>query len=190
MAAAALPIEQAPPYWSSLIIDGKEIDRSHLDPMTLVCPCADYPRPIVVNVTFSNHCFTDHYIDGIHDPAWKVMDHRAERVFCFTRHGLSQRLPGMVQALPTANVWQTKSDRNFVYAVMLDDGLGTSYPMFFSLKREKEGAGDVAMFVESAYPIAGPTMAGQLKGAPKIRFATLCRKAARNESLRLKNPRG
>jgi hypothetical protein len=176
-------LAQTAPYWPSLVINGQEIDRSHLEPMSLPCACPQFPRPVIVNVTFSMHCFTGHFVDGVHDPAWKIMDGLQERVFCFTRHGLSLRLPGMVRSLPSTNVWQTRSDRNFVYAVMLDDGLGGQYPMFFTVKKDKADRADLALRVESAYPFTKEEMADEIKAAPKVKFATLCAKAVRNESL-------
>ena len=142
---------------------------------------------MIIGITYSNHCFTDHFKHGIHDPTWKIMDGRRERVFCHTRHSLSKRLPDMIRTLPTSNVWQTKTDRNFVYAIMTDDGSGTRYPMFFTLKKERAGTFDLAMKIESAYPISVPDMAAQLKEAPKVKFITLCAKAVRNESLNLRH---
>lgn len=183
MVAAVLPILPAAPYWPDLIINGEKIDRSHLEPMPLACVCPKLPRPLIVNVVFSMHCFSGHFRAGVDDPAWKIMDGDYERVFCFTRYGLSHQLPDMVRALPQANVWQTKTDRNFVYAVMLEDGLGGQYPMFFTLKKDKANRGDLAMRVESAYPVTGDHMKDQLDGAPKVKFTTLAAKAFQNASL-------
>ena len=89
----------------------------------------------------------------------------------------------MVKDLPNASVWQTRSDRNFVYAVMLDDDLGGQYPMFFTVKKDKAERGDLAMRVESAYPVPKEQMAEEIRNAPKVKFNTLCAKAVRKESL-------
>ncbi|MGX7709381.1 hypothetical protein [Methylobacterium sp. Gmos1] len=183
MASAPLPAPQATPYWPPLQIGGVAIDLTHLEPFQITCTCPNVTRALVVDVRFTNHCFTDHFVDGLHDPAWKIMDHQRERVFCHTRHALSLSLPAMVQALPGANVHQTRHERNFVYAVTLADQTGAQYTMFFQVKRDRTKARDIEMIVESAYAMPSTMWKETLREAPKVKFATVCSHVFRNKPL-------
>lgn len=183
MASAPLPAPQASPYWPPLQIGGVAIDLTHLEPLQITCTCPNVARALVVDVRFTNHCFTDHFLDGVHDPAWKIMDHQRERVFCHTRHTLSLGLPAMVQALPTANVHQTRHERNFVYALSLTAAAGSHYTMFFRVKRDRTKQRDIEMVVESAYAMPALGLQETLREAPKVKFATVCSHVFRNKPL-------
>lgn len=176
-------ISGAVPYWPRYFFNDTEIDLSHLNPCTLTCICSGFPRPLSIGVTYSNHCFTDHFQEGVHDPAWKIMDHRKERVFCFTRHGLSIQLPAMTQALPSSIVWQVEWGRNFMYRAVLDDGLGNCYPMFFNIRKGGTRGRDLSLFVESAYPISGAALSVSVKEPAKVKFATLCAKVMQGKAI-------
>jgi hypothetical protein len=171
------PAEQtaAPkPYHPPLLIGTDLITFAHLEPMQLDCFIKNLDRTLKVSVKFSNHCFTDHFKAGVHNPSWKVMDRSRERVFCYTRYGLSEQLPGMIKALPDAAVWQTKHERNFVYYIKVNDGLGNDYPMFFRLKKEKRDGCHLDLFVESAYPYPVADTKELIESSSKVKFAVLC----------------
>jgi len=162
------------PYHPPMLISGEIITFEHLEPMQLDCEIKKLGRTLRVSVKFSNHCFTDHFKAGVHNPLWKVMDGKKERVFCHTRYGLSTRLPGMIRALPEAAVWQTKHERNYVYYITLEDGLGNHYPMFFRLKKEKRDGYHLELYVESAYSYPLEATKELIESSSKVKFAVLC----------------
>lgn len=176
MASAPLPAPQASAYWPPLQIGGVAIDLTHLNPFQLGFASERLKRDLRIDVTFTNHCFTDHFLDGVHDPAWKIMDHKRERVFCFTRHTMSRLLPEMVRQLPGAKVTQARQDRNHVYVAHLGDEAGHHYPMFFRLEKVKARGRDLTLTVESAYTCTAFEMRRKLEGGRAIAFAVLAAK--------------
>lgn len=180
---------QVVPYWSPLTIDGQAIDLSHLEPFKLSFESERLKRTLVVDITFTNHCFTDHFQAGVHDPSWKIMDHKRERVFCYTRHTMSLRLPDMIRGLPTAKVTQSRQDRNYIYVVTLEDGAGNHYPMFFKIEKERSRLHDLKLVVESAYTCTAEDMKRKLEGGRSVAFAILCANLFENRQARPKGRR-
>ncbi|KLK92843.1 hypothetical protein AA309_12005 [Microvirga vignae] len=174
------------PYHPPLLIGGSLITFQHLEPTYLNCFIKNLERTLKIAVKFSNHCFTDHFKTGVHEPSWKVMDGIKERVFCHTRYGLSERLPGMIGALPEAAVWQTTWERNYVYFITLDDGSGHNYPMFFRLKKDKGNGCHLELFVESAYPFAAEETKALIASSSKVKFAILCANVFMGKSVTFK----
>lgn len=184
MASNPPPAPQVTPYWPALVIGGNSIDLSHLEPFKLSFESERLKRTLIVDITFSNHCFTDHFKDGVHDPTWKIMDHKRERVFCYTRHSMSLRLPSMVQSLPKAKVTQSRQDRNYIYVTTIDDGSGNHYPMFFKIERERTRHHDLKLVVESAYTCTVGDMKRKLEGGRSVAFAVLCANLFENRQAR------
>lgn len=171
------------PYWPPLSINGQIIDLDHLEPFQLDFDVQKIDRKLSINVVFSNHCFTDHYDPAVHASSEIVMDHLKERVFCPTRYGLSTNLPEMIRSLPTAPVWQTRHERNYVHFIQVEDQLGTSYPMFFTLKKERRSACQLMMMVESAYPLPNTDMKALIEKSNKVAFPILCVKVFQDKPL-------
>lgn len=89
----------------------------------------------------------------------------------------------MVEALPSASVHVTPSDRNYVYLAHLPLPDGRAYPMYFGLRRAAGGQRQhLLMVVESAYPVADRNQV--LIGCTKISFPVLCAKVYRGEAVR------
>lgn len=74
-------------------------------------------------------------------------------------------------------------ERNFIYFLVLQDGSGNDYPMFFHL-RKRGGDAHLALFVESAYPKPKAILKQQIADSAKVSFPVLCAKVFQNQALR------
>jgi hypothetical protein len=169
-------------YWRPLVINGRPVDLSHLEPFVLACAVKNLGRILKVDVRFTNHCFTDHFDPAKHEPSWKIMDGKRERVFCPRRHHMSKRLPELIRTLPDAAVHRTRADRTFVFVATLEDESGQAYTMFFHLRKQRGDGCDLALVVESAYE--HPDLKALLARTTKVRFPVLCALVFENKPLR------
>ncbi|MET7246040.1 hypothetical protein ABZT49_22060 [Methylobacterium sp. EM32] len=164
-------------------IDGVTLDLAHLNPRRLTLFVQKLARELAIDVRFSNHCFTCKFEAGRHATTHLIMDHKQQRAYDAERHELSHRLPEMVDALPTASVYLTPTDRNYVYIANVTTTDGRQYPMYFSLRRGSPGhLSHLFLVVESAYPVAERRHV--LAGTTKISFPVLCAKIYRGEPVR------
>lgn len=166
-----------------IIFNGKKFPIGHLAPMTIACPCEDIGRDLAILVSFSNHCYTEGFDGGRHDPGLIIVrDGGGPRVFCPIRHELSSRLPGIIRNFPTQKVYQTAQQRNYVYSAPLDID-GKIYEVFFMLQRAERLPGvDIRMTIESAYPADAPNPRPNRPNA--IRFKVLAHKIVRRQPVR------
>lgn len=171
------------PYHPDMTIDGVPMSFAHLDPRALAFHVRNLDRVLVVDVKFSNHCFSEAFIAGTHDRSWLVMDGTRERAFCWERYELSRKLPEMVSALPEAAVWVTTSERNYVSYIMRGEG-AEAYPMFFHLRKKGGHGEDLTLFVESAYPMGQGDLKTLAGASQKVRFPVLCAKIFQGQAVR------
>lgn len=150
--------------------------------MMIACPCDGMDRDLAVAVSFSNHCYTEGFDPTRHDNAQIIVrDGGGPRVFCPVRHGLSLRLPAIVDRFPDEKVYQTSSRRNYVFAVPLEIERQI-YEVYFMLQRaETASMVDLRLTIESAYPVDAPTPRPKRPNA--IRFKVLARKVLRRERI-------
>jgi hypothetical protein len=122
-------------YHPPLYPNGQFYDVSHLDPFRFEASSTKVPRPLRINVRFTNHCYSEafdparHSMDG---PA--IMDGQKRRAFCPERHALSRRLPELIRGLahPGVRVHETASRRNWMHAVAVELPFdGGRYQIFF-----------------------------------------------------------
>lgn len=150
------PVER---YHRPLLIRGQHYDLAHLDPFRFEVVSAKVPRPLRINVRFTNHCFSEAFDPAKHpadEPA--IMDGQKRRTFCRDRYDLSVQLPALIHGLaePRTRVHETAARRNWMYAATVEvPVVGTRYQIFFGLQRtvrERRQLQDLDMVVESAYP--------------------------------------
>lgn len=164
-------------------IRGDRLDLAHLEPLPLTFHVIKLGRDLTIDVKFSNHCFTVDFDDVIHDEALLIMDHKRRRAYDHERHTLSHNLPAMIAGLPTAAVYLTPSDRNYVYLANVQATDGQLYPMYFHLRRaHPEAPRNLSMIVESAYPVTDRNEV--LEGTTKISFPVLCAKIYKGERVK------
>jgi hypothetical protein len=171
------------PYFPPLVVDGQAIAFEHLEPFQVGMASQARPDGILIDVRFSNHCFSETFDAGRHvAPVVDIWDGPRRRVFSPVRYDQSIALPDLVRALPTAHVFQTP-ETNFVRIA------GGDYRMFFRVKKAATGENhDLKLFIESAYsPEAGQALA--TAHMSKVRFAVLVDKTLRGEKLKFHHKR-
>ena len=178
----------AGPYFPPLTVAGARIVFDHLEPIRLEMATQARPKGIVIDVRFSNHCFSETF-EGQHhgDEAVVVMDGRNRRVFSPERYALSHVLPDIIRGLPSARVYQTP-EANFVRIEVRPDGLAGDYRMFFRVKRAQGESHDLKLFVESAYG-PEPGRALPIAHMSRVRFAVLVDKVLKGERLKFHQKR-
>ncbi len=179
------------PFFPTLLVGGAPIGFDHLEPFQFAMVTEARPKGALIDVRFSNHCFSEAYDAARHsDPVVDVWDRGQRRVFDQLRYDLSFGLRDIIEGLPNAPVYQTP-EANFVRILAPGANGPDEYRVYFNAKRGGGGRGDcdVSLFVESAYP---PDFAKQvLKPAQmtKVRFAILVDKTFRGEKLRFQYKR-
>ena len=136
-----------------VIHDGNEVSIDHLAPMTIRCPCKSIGRELLIDVDFANHCYTEKFVEGVHEIEQIILTEAEDRhrVFCPIRYELSHQLPDLITALPSFKVHQTSQTRNYVYIVPLRIK-NKPYEIYFMLQRgASDSPADLRLTVESAY---------------------------------------
>lgn len=144
-------------YFPSITIGDKQYDFSHLNSFLMSFYSESAKKTLGLYVVFTNHCFTESYQ---HDsptngnPLFST-DTIRPRIFCPIRYRLSQELPRILNGMNhgKVKVSQTKSRRNFVHSIKIDDPNGP-YHLFIEVRKRKDEDKkhhDVKVIVESAY---------------------------------------
>ena len=157
-------------------------DLAHLNATALACRTDFRDADLTIGVRYSNHCYTVGCANDEEPGERLLLDHHGNRrAFNDDRYSLSHHLPALLAALPSAKVWQSAQERNYLH---FSTTLGPAeYRVFFHLRRAPAGADhDLALFVESAYAleVADPAT----RGRGQIRFPILARKTYLGEAVR------
>lgn len=169
--------------WGKFILEGAEVDLSHLDPFTMnVTPKADGAPTFKVLVSFSHHTFTRDLEDGDPDTRQFGPPHDI-RCFCDIRHRLSLALPKLIVSASMGKAYFPSrghaKQRNFLLVQLAPDE--APYLVVFNLTRARDVNADVTMFVVSAHPRPGMIARSRMDS---ISFATLVSKVARGEAIK------
>ncbi len=164
------------PYWSPILVDGQPLDLTHLEPFEFLVLPARHAVEATISVHFHDHCFTETYDASRHTTAIRTNQASAHelRAFNALRYELSKHLPAIIRGLDGQRVASTR-EGNLVKVTLRD---GTSYPMFFTLR--KESARRVKMFVVSAYPWDGT---GRLVTTGEMKFNLAIAKVLQGDRL-------
>lgn len=170
-------------YFPTLLVGGVPVNFAHLEPFQFTMVTDARPKGAVIDVRFSNHCFSESYDTARHPDPVDVWDRGQRRAFDQSRYDLSLGLPGLISGLPGAVVYHTP-EANFVRIVAPGANGPDEYRIYFNVKRGGVRNCDVSLFVESAYPPDfGKAVLGPAK-MTKVRFALLVDKTLRGEKLR------
>jgi hypothetical protein len=167
-----------------VVHNGKVLSIDHLAPMTVKCPCTQIDRDLLVDVIFANHCYTEKFIEGLHQPEQIILTEAKDRhrIFCPTRYELSHCLPDLIKALPKSKVHQTSQQRNYVYVVKLEIE-DKPYEIYFMLQRaDKNSKADLRLTIESSY--LDEDGLNVRKRPNSIRFMVLAYKVLTNQRIR------
>lgn len=167
-----------------IIHEGEQLSIDHLAPMTIICPCAEAGRDLLIDVDFANHCYTKKFVEGFHAVEQILLTEARDRhrVFCPIRYALSKQLPGLIAELPKSRVHQTSQSRNYVYVVALKIE-EKPYEIYFMLQRSARGAAsDLRLTIESAY--IDDEGSNVRKRPNRIRFMVLAHKVLTNQPVK------
>ena len=149
--------------WNGGRIDADQIEVPHLVPHVVtfdVCTKEQIERAKVL-VRYSCHCWSSKWETECSAGGIRIMDGARERSFDPVRFSASSGLPALIMALPEAQVYVTRSERNYGcydIAHLGEDGL--AYTAYFTMRPQKGRFNGIRhnllLQVESAYPRAQP----------------------------------
>lgn len=137
-------------------------------PVAVHLPGGTGATVIRIRVAFTCHCFTEKWDPARHAGRPVILDPTRPRAYDQRRYDLSKGLPDLVRGMKCHKVYMTPQKRNYMAfdgRVILEDG--STYRMFFAMKRKAGADHDLEMMVESAYPTNDP-----IKGM-SVRFAAV-----------------
>lgn len=106
-----------------------------------------------VDVEFSSHCFTKGLKQDTlanHPEDLHYSDDRETRIFCFDRHELSKRLPGIIREIDLRKCFHTGKS-NFLTIEFIDENeQKQQYEVYFVVTKKDKGV--LRLFIQSAYP--------------------------------------
>jgi hypothetical protein len=179
----------AKPFFPTLMVGGAPVGFAHLEPLQFTMETEVRPKGAVIDVRFSNHCFSEGYDPELHPDPVDVWDRGQRRAFDQGRYELSLGLPAIIAGLPTAVVYLTP-EANFVRIMAPGANGDDEYRVYFNVKRGgRQPACDVSLFVESGYSPVGAKQILKPAQMTKVRFAILVDKTLRGEKLRFQYKR-
>lgn len=138
-------------------------------------------------IEFGLHCFTK----GPSKHKGKVLsdypeelyykDSRETRIFCFRRHLLSSRLPGIAKNISQTPCYHTGKGNFFVIDIENDNGDSDEFEVYFRVSRS--GGGRLRLFIESAYVRDDEHGSSQPK-KKKINFFVIANNIQNNKPIR------
>jgi hypothetical protein len=176
------------PFFPTLLVAGVPVNFSHLEPFQFLVFTEARPGGAIIDVRFSNHCFSEAYNASIHaEPIVDVWDRGQRRIFSQQRYDLSLGLREIVEALPRSPIFLTP-EANFVRILTEGDNGIVEYRVYFNAKRGR-GTGDVSLFIESAYPPDFSKQVLKSSQMTKVRFSVLVDKTLRGEKIKFQYKR-
>lgn len=127
--------------WQDVTFKGKTYPLGHLHPFNFQTTIEG--TAVKISVAFSNHCFTDKKGEG------KTL--MSGRYFCEDRYNCSLQLPTILEQHLASGYVIPHFDRgnNEVYYYAAIHG----YAVFFDLRPHVQNAGELTLFVTSAYEV-------------------------------------
>lgn len=179
----------AKPFFPTLLVGGQLTNFEHLEPFQFVTETVARPKGAVIDVRFSNHCFSEAYDPERHLDPVDVWDRGQRRVFDQVRFDRSLKLREIIEGMPSGAIYLTP-EANFVRIVTPGINGPDEYRVYFNAKRGGgRGDCDVSLYVESAYPPDLDKMVLRPTQMTKVRFAILVDKTIRGEKLRFQYKR-
>ncbi|EGT3580017.1 hypothetical protein GF718_21260 [Citrobacter braakii] len=144
--------------WPKFSIAGNNYCLSHLDAkvVTVHRPATEnYPaRSLRVFISYSNHCFTNHYPDEGTDDLYIYPHCDDGRYFCMDRYEGSLILPQLIPGLIEKNVLlgRTLKERRETFYYLEEHCMGRDFRLFFKIDKSNHHASDIRLLVTSCHP--------------------------------------
>lgn len=144
--------------WPDFSIANHTYTLSHLAAkvITVTRPANDkFPaRSIRVFLSYSNHCFTNHFpTDGTDD---EYLYHHDDdgRYFCMDRYEGSLLLPDLIPQLIKTNVYLGRAlkERRETFYYLEEHCMGRDFRLFFKIDKSNHQNSDIRLLVTSCHP--------------------------------------
>lgn len=133
-------------------------DLSHLNARVIVVTRAasgEYPaRSLRVFMSYSNHCFTNHFADEGQDDT-SIYPHAGDgRYFCKERYQGSLVLPGLVPELIERNIMLGRAlkERRETFFYLEEHSMGRDFRIFMKIEKSNHSDSDIRLIVTSCHP--------------------------------------
>jgi len=169
--------------------DEKEYDLSHLQPIefdiTLKAHKTNPELKILINVVFSNHCYTEG-VTTVSNASHNFLDHNNQRRwFSPARHESSGMLPGLVKQLHTKKCCFTGRTNWLIIELQGSDGKDIPFHVFFSIWKNKKIGNSLCLCIDSAYfKTKGDNSPTRRNKMDRISFAMLARKTLQGKPIK------
>lgn len=133
-------------------------DLSHLNAQVITVKRAasgPYPeRSLRIFVSYSNHCFTNHFADEGTDDSWIYPHTNDGRYFCRDRYEGSLLLPALLPKLIEANIMlgRTLKKARETFFYLEEQHMGRDFRIFMKIDKSNHPASDVRLIVTSCHP--------------------------------------
>lgn len=121
-------------YWNTpLVVDGKIVDLSHVEPFTFTIVPTDFIYPVNIHVKFHHHCFSEAMTARTSQSVLSAPhgDGHEPRCFSAERYALSKFLAPLIKNFERKAI--TRSSNGNLVRIELPDG--RSYAIFFTLRK-------------------------------------------------------
>lgn len=133
-------------------------DLSHLNARVVVVTRAAsgiYPaRSLRVFVSYSNHCFTNHFADEGTDDSWIYPHADDGRYFCKDRYEGSLVLPELIPELIERNIMLGRAlkERRETFFYLEEHRMGRDFRIFMKIEKSNHPDSDIRLIVTSCHP--------------------------------------
>lgn len=153
-------------------LGGVEYPLGHLQSFRVTVPQKDpLQAPAILQVTFSNHVFTEKWDDEIHSAEHRIEANGEVRAFCPVRYGCSINLPGLIAYHVGGKAFEGRDSNGAMNRFFYAEADGIPYPIYFAVGRADRIPGvDGILHIISAYQ--RPAMPSRVR-FQAIKFARL-----------------
>lgn len=153
-------------------LGGAEYPLGHLQSFRVTVPQRDpLQAPAILQVTFSNHTFTEKWDDAAHAADRRIEANNEIRAFCSVRYGCSINLPALIAYHVGGKAFEGRDSRGAMNRFFYAEADSIPYPIYFGLGRANQIPGvEGILHIISAYQ--NPAMPAKHR-FQSIKFARL-----------------
>lgn len=137
----------------SFSLAGVAYPLAHLQSFRVTVPQKDpLQAPAVLQVTFSNHVYTEKWNDVIHTADHRIEANNEARAFCSVRYGCSIALPALIAYHVGGKAFEGRDSNGAMNRFFYAEADSIPYPIYFKLGRADRIPGvDGVLHIISAY---------------------------------------
>jgi len=175
-----------PPFFEH---KGERYDLTHLQPIQVTLTLnahKDNPElELVIDVKFSNHCYSEGEPKTAGTPHDLVDHNNWRRWFCPDRHASSLILPELITQFPTKKCLFTGKHNWLIIELTGENGEFHNFHVYFTLRKNTAVDNGLLLFIESAYKKTKGDNSPKRRGRmDRTAFAMLARKTLEGKSVR------